>query len=172
MRFTNQYQKLQQELHNNAPDYGTSGSKHADRIMQLAQQMGTKHILDYGCGKRTLARALPFAITSYDPFIAGYDADPAVHDLVVCSDVLEHIEPECLTDVLAHLHSKVGKGLFLDVACRPAKKVLSDGRNAHLIQQSPSWWLTTQLLPSFDPAYFQTYVGGFVGVFTPKGGMV
>ena len=26
------------------------------------------------------------------------------------------------------------------IACHPAKKCLSDGRNAHLIIESPTWW--------------------------------
>lgn len=166
MRFTEQYAQLQKQLHA-AGDYGVSGYKHSDRIQQLAKQMGTKDILDYGCGCQTLAKSLPFAISNYDPFIAGLDAEPRVHDFVVCSDVLEHIEPDCLGSVLAHLFSKVGKGLFIDVACRPAKKVLADGRNAHLIQQAPSWWLM-QILPSLEPMFTQSYAGGFVGVFTPK----
>lgn len=165
-RFSDQYAQLQKQLHKTT-DYGTSGFKHADRIQQLAQQMGTRDILDYGCGKQTLAKALPYAITNYDPMLAGLDADPRVHELVVCSDVLEHIEPECLQDVLAHLTSKVGKGLFVDIACRPAKKTLQDGRNAHLIQQAPSWWLT-QLIPYLEPMFFQTYAGGFVGVFMQR----
>lgn len=167
MRFSQQYQQLQKQLHQSAPDYGTSGFKHADRILQLAKQLETRDIMDYGAGKQTLAKALPFAITNYDPFIAGLDAEPRVHDLVVCSDVLEHIEPECVTDVLTHLISKVGKALFLDIAVRPAKKTLADGRNAHLIQEPASWWLT-QLLPSLEPMFIQTYAGGFVAVFIPK----
>lgn len=168
-RYTEQYKSMQSQMHNAIPEYGTSGYKHADRILQLAASFGTKDILDYGCGKQTLSRALPFAITNYDPFIAGFDADPRVHDVVVCSDVLEHIEPDCLDDVLAHLTSKVGKVLFVDVACRPAKKTLPDGRNAHLIQTPPSWWML-KFCSIMEPLVLQTYeVGGFVAVFAPKG---
>jgi 2-polyprenyl-3-methyl-5-hydroxy-6-metoxy-1,4-benzoquinol methylase len=166
MKYSQGYAQLQRQLHA-AGDYGVSGYKHSDRILQLAKQIGTKDILDFGCGRQTLAKALPFAITNYDPHIDGLDAEPRVHDLVICSDVLEHIEPECLPDVLSHLISKVGKALFIDVAVRPAKKTLADGRNAHLIQEPASWWLT-QLLPSLEPMFIQTYAGGFVGVFTPK----
>jgi 2-polyprenyl-3-methyl-5-hydroxy-6-metoxy-1,4-benzoquinol methylase len=144
-----------------------SGFKHSDRIQQLAKLIGTRDILDYGCGAQTLAKSLPFAITNYDPFIVGLDAEPGIHDLVICSDVLEHIEPECLDAVFQHLFSKVGKGLSLDIACRPAKKVLADGRNTHLIQETPSWWLM-RILPSLEPMFTQSYAGGFVGVFTPK----
>lgn len=92
---------------------------------------------------------------------------PLQHDLVVCSDVLEHIEPECIVSVLHDLQSLTKKVLFIDVAMRPAKKVLADGRNAHLIQESGAWWLT-ELIHFFEPVFFQTYEGGFVAVLTPK----
>lgn len=166
MRFTDEYATLQRQLHAGG-DYGTSGHKHASKVIELAKRFETRSVLDYGCGQRTLAAAMPFAITSYDPFIEGCDSEPAVHDLVVCGDVLEHIEPDCLVDVLTHLHSKVGRVILLDVATRPAKKVLSDGRNAHLIQETNSWWLG-QLMPFFEPAFFQDYNGGFVCVATPQ----
>jgi hypothetical protein len=166
MRFTNEYADLQKQLHAQG-GYGTSGHKHAARVIDLARRMETRNVMDYGCGQRTLGAALPFAITNYDPFIEGCDAEPAVHDLVVCGDVLEHIEPDCLFDVLIHLHSKVGKTVFIDVATRPAKKVLADGRNAHLIQEVNSWWLE-KLTAFFEPIFFHDYSGGFVFVGTPR----
>lgn len=166
MRFTPEYQLLQEKLHAQG-EYGTGGHRHAPRILDLARKLGTRSVLDYGCGKRTLAAAMPFAITSYDPFIPECSADPVPHDLVVCGDVLEHIEPDCLFDVLVHLHSKTGKMIFFDVACRPAKKVLADGRNAHLIQESNSWWLE-KLMQFYEPLLFQDYGGGFIAVATPK----
>lgn len=92
---------------------------------------------------------------------------PTQHDLVVCSDVLEHIERECIVSVLLDLQSLTSKVLFIDVAMREAKKVLADGRNAHLIQESGSWWLT-ELIHFFEPVFFQTYDGGFVAVLMPK----
>src|ERR1700676_2206422 len=118
MRFTQGYKEQQKLLHS-VGDYGVSGFKHCERVLDLAKQLQTRDILDYGCGRQTLQKGIPFPITNYDPFFPGCDEEPAVHDLVVCGDVLEHIEPECLPDVLAHLHSKIGKLLFVDVACRP-----------------------------------------------------
>jgi hypothetical protein len=75
-------------------------------------------------------------------------------------DVLEHIEPDCLDDVLDDL-KRVTKGIgFFTVACGPAAKVLPDGRNAHLIQEPPEWWLP-KLLERFDLYTFQRMPGGF-----------
>lgn len=168
MRYTTQYKELQKELHARNVGYGTSGFKHAQHVMDLAERMNTRDILDYGCGAQTLQKNIPFAITNYDPFIAGCDEEPDPHDMVVCGDVLEHIEPECLDDVIRHIHSKTKCLLFIDVAQRQAAKQLADGRNAHLIQESTSWWLQ-RLMTYFEPKSLQSYEGGFVAVFTPHG---
>lgn len=173
MRYTDEYKALQAQLHA-AGNYGNSGHKHAGYIFQLAKQLNTREVLDYGCGQCSLAKALPFKITNYDPMQPEYDREPEPHDLVVCSDVLEHIEPQCLESVLGHLHGLTKKALFLDVACRPAKKVLADGRNAHLIQWEPHKWLLElmdygledALAVVFKPVFFQTYEGGFIAVMS------
>jgi hypothetical protein len=168
VRYTRQYQELQKELHTREPYYGTSGHKHSQHVMELAQRLDTREILDYGCGKQTLQKCIPYPITNYDPFVAGCTDEPEPHDLVVCGDVLEHIEPACLPEVIEHLFTKTKKMLFVDVAQREAKKTLSDGRNAHLIIQSTSWWIY-QLAPYFDLKSLQSYDGGFVAAFTPVG---
>ncbi|HKV00429.1 MAG TPA: hypothetical protein VJR58_34330 [Vineibacter sp.] len=54
--------------------------------------------------------------------------------------MLEHVEPECLDDVLAELRRVTQEvGLFV-VHLTAARKTLPDGRNAHLIQQPADWW--------------------------------
>ena len=166
MRYTNEYAQLQKQLHARG-DYGISGAKHADKIIELAQRMGTRDVLDYGCGKGTLAKSLPFYIQQYDPFIEEHANEPGPADLVVCSDVLEHIEPAALTEVLEHIYTKTMKALFVDVATRPAQKVLADGRNAHLIQEKALWWLNA-MAPWFECQSMLTYGGGLFGVFVPN----
>ena len=61
--------------------------------------------------------------------------------MVCCIDVLEHIEPDLLDNVLDHLAALTEGIAFLSVDTGPAIKTLSDGRNAHLIQQQLTWWL-------------------------------
>lgn len=134
------YLEQQRELHK-LDTYGTSSGRWSRTVSQMAHMFECRDILDYGCGKGTLKEALGSIVREYDPSIAGKDADPAPADMVVCTDVLEHIEPDLLDDVLAHIASKVGKLLFFSISTRPAKKTLPDGRNAHLIVQSPEWWL-------------------------------
>lgn len=168
MLITSTYQQLQQQLHEERPDYGdghVSGRYH-DMLRNLAQQLNTRSILDYGCGKAALQKSLPFPIQNYDPCMPEYSKRPQPADIVVCCDVLEHIEPECLANVLLDLSSLTKQVLFLNVACRPASKFLADGRNAHLIQESPNWWLA-QLLPLFALTSFQIGKGEFTALLAP-----
>lgn len=61
--------------------------------------------------------------------------------MVACIDVLEHIEPELLENVLDDLCRLAEAVVFLTVTTIAAFKTLSDGRNAHLTQQPMSWWM-------------------------------
>mgnify|MGYP007000267248 len=65
---------------------------------------------------------------------------PEKTDLVYSSDVLEHIEVDQLETVIDKLYSIANKYQYHLIACHPAKKRLSDGRNAHLIIEKPEWW--------------------------------
>jgi hypothetical protein len=69
---------------------------------------------------------------------------------------LEHIEPELLENVLRELSSLVIKFGFFSIHMGPAGKLLSDGRNAHLIQQPSSWWLP-RLCKYFEVMQLQTH---------------
>lgn len=69
--------------------------------------------------------------------------------MVACIDVLEHVEPAHLSDVLDHLEELTELILFASIATGPAAKKLSDGRNAHLIQQPMEFWLP-KLWERFD----------------------
>jgi hypothetical protein len=135
------YLSQQQALHA-AGQYGCSGHKYAELVTQLAERIGTSDILDYGCGQRTLERALGFLIRNYDPAIPEF-AEVPIHgaDLLVSTDVLEHIEPGKVDAVLDDIARLTKKLCFLIIDMKPAKKFLNDGRNAHLIQEGPKWWL-------------------------------
>jgi hypothetical protein len=141
------YLELQKMLHAGGR-YGISSGRWADVVRRLGEREDCADILDYGCGQGQLRRALGNCVREYDPAMAGKDADPDNADLVVCTDVLEHIEPDCLDDVLLHLRSKTNKRLFFAISLRPAGKTLADGRNAHLIVESAQWWLE-RLAPFF-----------------------
>lgn len=166
MLITPEYQALQTQFHLDRPDYGISGSKYVDPVLDFAAKLKTRDILDYGCGKATLQKGIPFPIQNYDPCTEEYKRRPQPATIVVCTDVLEHIELDCLATVLDDIKSLTTQMLFLNVACRPAKKFLPDGRNAHLIQETPNWWLTW-LLPRFNLHSFQAGNGDFTAILLP-----
>lgn len=149
MLITDEYRDLNTALHNSNPGYGTSGHRWAKQVSDLASQLGAPQknvtVLDYGCGKGTLKAALPFPpafyLFEYDPAVEGKENRPEPSDIVVCTDVLEHIEPDCLDDVLDDIRYLAKRVVFLTIATRPAQKTLADGRNAHLIVQPALWWL-------------------------------
>lgn len=135
-----EYINQNKELHLQNQYYGTSGHKYKDEILSLTNLYQTKDILDYGCGKGTLAKSLPFPIKEYDPAIEGKDNLPSKTDLIVCTDVLEHIEPEFLNNVLTDIARCMVKAGYLVINTGPAQKTLPDGRNTHLIQRDQIWW--------------------------------
>lgn len=142
MLISDSYKQLNEELHYSNAGYGTSGHKWADAVVALADSHNTSNVLDYGCGKSTLAESLPFLIRQYDPCIKEYCTRPEAADIVVCTDVLEHIEPDCIDDVIGDVSSLIKICGFIFVSTRPANKELSDGRNAHLIQMPGEWWFS------------------------------
>lgn len=140
------YRKQQEELHTTIPGYGVMGAKYGKQISRIMDEVGITHLLDYGCGhnlslRKTLKPKGKFTYTAYDPGVPEYAEKPEPAEMVACIDVIEHIEPECLTDVLDHLQELTQVLLFATVHTGPANKTLPDGRNAHLIQQPMEWWM-------------------------------
>jgi uncharacterized Rossmann fold enzyme len=130
-------------LHETNAAYGTSVLRHKDTIIKLYQTTKATSLLDYGCGKGLLAKNLEFPIWEYDPAIPGKDKAPRSADLLVCVDVLEHVEPELLDSTLRDLARCTIKVGYIVIATYPSQKTLPDGRNTHLIQQGKDWWVET-----------------------------
>jgi len=143
------YRNLNTKLHASRPGFGAFGHRWTDDVKHLAAEYDTFDILDYGCGKATLASSLDFPIHCYDPAVHEYSGDPKPCAIVICTDVLEHVEPENLRDVLQHIHSLTKSVAFLNISTRLANKRLADGRNAHLIVKPSTWWYAT-LTEFFD----------------------
>jgi hypothetical protein len=149
------------------PRWGNGGQRHVQVIRELIARHKPASLLDYGCGHGVLLaelakhESLPMA--GYDPGIPERAASPAPADLVVSTDVLEHIEPDKLMGVLTHIRFLTAKMAYINVHTGKANAVLPDGRNAHLIQKPADWWRDTLM------AYFTTVkrVHGFDG-FRPS----
>lgn len=134
------------KLHEDNPKFGYAGFKWANIINNVVTSNKFSTVLDYGCGKGMLIkemqeRGCKAKITGYDPAVSEFNFPPPRAELVTCIDVLEHIEPYYLGDVLTHLAYLTEKMLVCVISTRPAKKTLPDGRNAHLIVRSEGWWL-------------------------------
>jgi len=146
---SDEYKKVLETTHENNPSWGSTGNAWAQNIITLTEGLKSQDVLDYGCGKGHLARQLPFKINQYDPCIPKHSELPKPAKLVVCLDVMEHIEPENIDNVLDHIKSLTISLAFFVISTVPAKQVLSDGRNAHLVVEGAEWWLS-KLWPRFE----------------------
>ena len=170
MLISPEYQEQQREMHGN-PNYGMASVQYAPMVAELID-MGAREILDYGCGKGRLGETLrqiredtgkpehAFRLYQYDPGIEGLDEPPEPAELVCCIDVLEHVEPDCLDDVLDDLRRVTKRMGFFTIHTGPAQKTLPDGRNAHLIQADFRFWLP-KLWDRFEVATMTHTDNGF-----------
>lgn len=136
---TSDYLQAQKALH--AKGFGTSSGKWTPLMLDLKKRFNAQSVLDYGCGQGLLTRGLSGDYREYDPAIPGKDALPEKADLVVCTDVLEHIEEDCIDGVLDHLADLSNIALLAVVHLGKAKKTLPDGRNAHILIRPKEWWI-------------------------------
>jgi hypothetical protein len=154
------YLTEQRKLHLN-PNYGIASLSFAPIVADFIGQAGIKSISDYGAGKKNLLVGLKkqglneIEYFPYDPVFPEY-GEPKTADLVCCIDVLEHIEEQFLSNVLRGLEKITIKFGFFSIHMGPAAKILSDGRNAHLIQKPSSWWLP-KISEYFEVVHLQTH---------------
>ena len=167
MLITEEYREAQKKLHEN-PEYGTASVGFAQLVARLIDQYEVDELLDYGAGKLRLLKTIAdkrlvsrkFRYVPYEPADERYDNQPMPCEMVTCIDVLEHVEPELLDNVLDDLKRVTGWIGFFTVHSGPAAKVLPDGRNAHLTQQDMGWWLP-KFCDRFDVQTVQKIPSGF-----------
>lgn len=134
---TENYRALNARYHREHAEYGSYGYRWADAVRDLARECGGKTVLDFGCGKDTLRKALEgtkLQVTSYDPAIPGKDVLPdAMFDIVSCTDVMEHVEPEYVDKTIAQIMARMRYGgVFVISLQKTGKKaLLADGTPKH-----------------------------------------
>jgi len=119
---------------------GTSIINYIPKINQIIKDKDIKTILDYGCGK---AKHHPkeWNAIKYDPAIQDYQNKPQdKYDLVISTDVLEHIPVENLKQTIDEIFGYSNKWVFVSVCCRKAEAILPNGYNAHATIESAKWW--------------------------------
>lgn len=161
--YTQTYIEQQQRMHAEHRYGDKNARKWVHPVLLLAKKYCANSVLDYGCGTGVLRSGMlnelgkndNLLIREYDPGVLGKHELPSKGaDLVTCIDVLEHVEPEFLDQVLRHLRSLTNGVLFAVAACRPAGKILPDGRNAHLIVEPWMWWRERLWNAGFDEVKF------------------
>jgi SAM-dependent methyltransferase len=138
------YKKILTNIHDTSP-FGKR-SNVPKYLADFIDQVKPTSILDFGCGKGRLVQRLredysDIVVTGYDPGNRefGESLDGRTADLIISTDVLEHVEPEHINQTLEYLSHR-SRYIYHLIALSPAKLILPDGRNAHLIQESPEWW--------------------------------
>lgn len=140
------YKKLLEDLHLSSRKGFGGKVKPLKQLAEYLEQWKPKTFLDYGCGKgamlESIAASYPnMKCTGYDPGWGKYRRMPeGKFECVMCVDVLEHVEPKFLDNVLKHINQLSTKYIWICVDTIPAKKKLADGRNAHLIIKHNWWW--------------------------------
>jgi hypothetical protein len=139
-----EYKKILTDIHDNTP-FGKR-SKVPKHLADFIKEINPSTIIDFGCGKGRLVQRLTedypnIGVSGYDPGNREFSTplDNRYAELLISTDVLEHVEPEHIEKTLEYLSSK-SKYIYHLIALSPAKLILPDGRNAHLIQESPEWW--------------------------------
>ena len=130
-------------------------------LINVTKENNCKTLLDYGCGK-----AIPYSkkecksiglkkpvqelcnldsFDLYDPAYPKYNKlSKKKYDIVVCTDVMEHIAEQDIDWVLKDILSHSKKTVFLNISCQPAlkhfKKGKFKGQNVHVSVFHGTWW--------------------------------
>lgn len=118
-------------------------------------------VLDYGCGlavhthkkEKFLNNQTSFEYFRgklqcyylYDPCVPQYNQRPtkgSQFDVVLCTDVLEHIPKEHIDEVLQEIneYTKPNGEILLSISTISAVKCFADGTNLHVTIESKDWW--------------------------------
>jgi len=131
-------------------------------IYNIIKDNNCKTLLDYGCGKaipynterhKELKLVKPVqelweidSFSLYDPGFEEYNKIPTgKYDIVICTDVLEHIPEQDLEWVLKRIFNYATKAVYLNISCVPAIKTFKEGkfkdRNVHVSVFDKDWWV-------------------------------
>ena len=141
---------------------GEALAEYKHEVFSIIRERNVRSILDYGCGKAKFHKILfnnpkvpgspmGVVIIGYDPAVPQYAIKQNMdYDLVLCVDVMEHIQEDKVDEVLEDLFNS-GRHIFLTITCYPATQILPNGKNAHYTVKEPSWW--NEKLAKYDGKY-------------------
>jgi hypothetical protein len=158
MKREQQLLDLYKSVHESSSTYpGRSLLKEVPFIKQLISRYNCNTGLDYGCGKGRLYLENQIhtemgldSIALHDPAVPDHEELPeGPFDVVICTDVLEHIPIDLLQKNLEKIFTRATKLAYFSICNRPAIFQLPNGENAHCTVKSPDWWVgyMTGVLP-------------------------
>ena len=136
---------LYRKKHEGKSMYGRGATFMLSQIALFIEYLNPKSILDYGCGKGDLVKALRIQypnieVAGYDPAVSEYSVFPSREfDFVVCTDVLEHIPKDELPNVVKKI-SLISPNVFFHLHHAIAGEILDNGENAHCTIEPPVWY--------------------------------
>lgn len=155
MTISDEQLALNKELHRTNPSFGNrnQASGMAARLPLALHRMHQSglctSVLDYGTGKGLLVDRLRselphnIVVDGYDPAVEKWSKKPAsTYDIVLCLDVLEHVEMSSINNVVTDIGSMTHQFCYVVVDLQPAVKKLPDGRNAHILLAPVDWWVS------------------------------
>jgi 2-polyprenyl-3-methyl-5-hydroxy-6-metoxy-1,4-benzoquinol methylase len=159
-----EYREQLEQIHSSTK-WGATARGKWKQIVKIAESIEEINILDYGAGqggfKKKLQEEIPntYNVIEYEPGRKELSASPEPQNYVICIDVLEHVEPELVDNVLDDLKRVTLKRGFFTVSTRLAHRKLPDGRNAHLTVEPIEWW-KDKINKRFNILKFAPYENG------------
>lgn len=144
----------------NFPQYRnhSPGERHVKTAINAMQIKPGSDLIDFGCGTGRPAQmfknmgitvlGIDFAANCLDPdvdihfMISNLWEIPTcvVSDYGFCTDVMEHIPPEKVDEVLHRIWNACEKACYFNIACFKDGFGRLVGKPLHLTVQSPDWW--------------------------------
>lgn len=139
------YIKQYELLYKIKKNYGKTSIKIYDMLKKIINDLNISSVLDYGCGKSKLLDLIKknskIKIFKYDPAIKKYSTlTKNKTDLVICTDVLQHVPLYDLDRVLKEIKSK-GIYILFYIKCTNHKTKLPNGTYANCTVYDKKWWL-------------------------------
>tara|TARA_B100000900_G_scaffold406828_1_gene418494 strand:+ start:333 stop:836 length:504 start_codon:yes stop_codon:yes gene_type:complete len=130
---------------------GRTTVNNKDRIKEVIDRVNPVNVLDFGCGKGwqyTRQNMHEYwgieKPVLYDPYVAKYNKLAGYRnryfDLVLCVDVMEHILPNEVDNILHSLFF-LGNYVYFHIDTKPAIKTFSCGTNFHISLHDEDWWI-------------------------------
>lgn len=139
------YIKQYELLYKIKKNYGKTSIKLYDMLEKIINDLNILSVLDYGCGKSKLLDLIKknkkIKIYRYDPAIKKYSKlTKNKVNLVICTDVLQHVPLYDLDRVLKEIKSK-GVYVLFYIKCTNHKTKLPNKTYANCTVYDKKWWL-------------------------------